>query len=253
MRIRTIKPEFWRHPILGKLPDNTRLLALALLNYADDDGFFLADPALVRGECMPFEKDYRRITVSLRELSSAGWIKLSSETEMGVIGVVVNFGRHQVVNKPRKSTLSQYFNSGSPTGELPEASLPEWNGKDKEGNRNGKDKGREAAACRILAKVNDLSGKQFREVDGNLKIITARLAERDVDEDGMGIMLDRMAQWWLNDDKMREYFRPSTLFGKEKFDGYYASRLAPIPNQNGHRPLSQMEINACANVKSEDL
>jgi hypothetical protein len=39
-RIRTIKPEFWRSEDLCSLPEATHMLAAALLNYADDEGFF---------------------------------------------------------------------------------------------------------------------------------------------------------------------------------------------------------------------
>ena len=52
-RIRTIKPEFWRHEDLSALPADTHMLAAALLNYADDEGYFNANPKLVEAECFP--------------------------------------------------------------------------------------------------------------------------------------------------------------------------------------------------------
>ena len=33
-RIRTLKPEFWKHEGLSELPEATHMLAAALLNYA---------------------------------------------------------------------------------------------------------------------------------------------------------------------------------------------------------------------------
>ena len=39
-RIRTIKPDFWKHEDLSALPEITHMLAAALLNHADDEGFF---------------------------------------------------------------------------------------------------------------------------------------------------------------------------------------------------------------------
>jgi hypothetical protein len=40
MRIRSIKPEFWQSEIMTSIPHFSRLLAIALLNYSDDDGHF---------------------------------------------------------------------------------------------------------------------------------------------------------------------------------------------------------------------
>jgi hypothetical protein len=52
-RIRTIKPEFWRHEDLSALPEATHMLAAQLLNYADDYGYFNANPALIKAEVSP--------------------------------------------------------------------------------------------------------------------------------------------------------------------------------------------------------
>jgi len=43
-----VKPEFWTHPVLGRQAPEVQLLALGLLNLADDEGYFLADSGLVR-------------------------------------------------------------------------------------------------------------------------------------------------------------------------------------------------------------
>ena len=43
MRIRTLKPEFWSHPVISRQSDAAKLLAIGLLNYADDEGYFYAD------------------------------------------------------------------------------------------------------------------------------------------------------------------------------------------------------------------
>lgn len=109
-RIRTIKPEFWRDPKLSKLSAFSRLMAIAVLNLADDEGYFEADPRLVRGDVFPFEEDSRSTTVALRELSDAGYIEVRDASERGEIGLVKNFKKHQVINKPTPSKLKQYFN-----------------------------------------------------------------------------------------------------------------------------------------------
>lgn len=133
MRIRTIKPEFWQHEGLAKLPDFTRLLAIALLNWADDEGYFLASPALIRGNLFPFQEDSRNIPGALQELSNARFIQVGCDDQERQIGFIVNFKRHQQINKPRPSKLKGLMqfpdNSGMIPGLLPEGSREEWNGK----------------------------------------------------------------------------------------------------------------------------
>lgn len=108
-RIRTIKPEFWSHPIIGRLPDDTQLLAIALLNFSDDEGYFSAEIHLVKSFCQPFREDYRSTTVAFQRLLEVGWIEVCEHPERGKIGRVINFKDHQVINKPTPSKLKTYW------------------------------------------------------------------------------------------------------------------------------------------------
>lgn len=108
-RIRTVKPEFWQHPIMGRLDPRVQLLALALLNHADDHGYFHADPAIVRGTCCPFREDLARISEDLARLSEVGWIEVASHQNQGDIGLIVNWTKHQKVDHPSASKISPYF------------------------------------------------------------------------------------------------------------------------------------------------
>jgi hypothetical protein len=108
-RIRTVKPEFWRHPVLGRLPDDQQLLALALLSMADDEGFFRAQPELIRGDVQPFRDDLATISRGLAKLSEIGWIELVDHPEQGSIGRVKKWDDHQKVDHPRGSKLRKYF------------------------------------------------------------------------------------------------------------------------------------------------
>ncbi len=108
-RIRTLKPDFWRNIKIGNLNDFAKLLAIALLNIADDDGYFEADPRLIRGDVFPFEADYGRITVALRELSEIGYCELRHHSTKGALGFIPAFKAHQVINKPTKSKLAALF------------------------------------------------------------------------------------------------------------------------------------------------
>jgi hypothetical protein len=106
MRIRTVKPEFWVHPVMSRLPYDTRILALGLLNAADDEGYFDADPAYIRGAVL-FREDSSNVRRMLDELSRSGWITLCGTPERP-IGCVVNFRKHQRVDRPQPSRLKQY-------------------------------------------------------------------------------------------------------------------------------------------------
>jgi len=110
MRIRTIKPEFWKSESMCGLSAGTRLLAIGLLNYADDEGFFLAHPALIRGELMPFDAGTESIPGMLQELVGIGYLELIVR-ENRTIGRVVNFRKHQLVNRPQKSKLAVLVNA----------------------------------------------------------------------------------------------------------------------------------------------
>ncbi|HBS0572930.1 TPA: DnaT-like ssDNA-binding domain-containing protein, partial [Klebsiella pneumoniae] len=46
-RIRTIKPEFWTDEDMAEVSEPACLLAIGLLNYADDEGYFNANPKLI--------------------------------------------------------------------------------------------------------------------------------------------------------------------------------------------------------------
>lgn len=111
MRIRSIKPSFWQHRLHARISDFEALLALALLNFADDEGRFIADPRGIRAVLF----SYRTVTEAqivdgLKALASerVNWITLYEaplDGETVTLGYVTNFARHQVVNRPQKSNL----------------------------------------------------------------------------------------------------------------------------------------------------
>jgi len=139
MRIRTIKPQFWCHPVIGRLDPFTRVLAAALLNYSDDEGFFLAEPCLIKGALFPFEKSSNKVKRGLEILEREGYIEIGISRENGPIGKVVNFLKHQKINRPTPSTLRPYF-SMSPHRAINESSTLDSNGlelKGMESNGNG--------------------------------------------------------------------------------------------------------------------
>lgn len=118
---------------MGKIDDLTKCMALALLNYSDDFGYFLADPILVRNFCRPFDEDSTNTRRALDELSRIGWIQLSDSENHGIIGKVVNFSIHQKIDRVTLSKIEKYFDSTRIRRGLDEDSLQEGKGKEGKG------------------------------------------------------------------------------------------------------------------------
>lgn len=80
----------------------------------------------------------------------------------------------------------------------------------------------------VLSFLNLITLKNFRMTESNLKLIRARLSEDGVTVEGVTRMIERQCELWKDDPKMFEFLRPETLFGKSKFDGYYAAKDLPV-------------------------
>jgi hypothetical protein len=142
MRIRTIKPEFWAHPVMSRQSDCTRLLAIGLLNHADDHGYFYADPALVRSALRSFDEDSTKIRASLGELCAIGYIEMREHPSHGPIGFIVSFSQHQRVDRPKDSIIKGLFDSTNDRRMIDDKSSlygkgREWNGINTEGQSDG--------------------------------------------------------------------------------------------------------------------
>src|SRR5438270_608306 len=96
-RIRTVKPEFFVNEKLSALPPQIHLLAVALLCYSDDEGYFYANPGLVRAHCFPVREDSGSPTEMLQELSKIGFLELAIGTDGRSLGHIVKFLEHQVI------------------------------------------------------------------------------------------------------------------------------------------------------------
>lgn len=73
-------------------------------------------------------------------------------------------------------------------------------------------------ARQVIAHLNKKTGSKFSFVDSNIKPIKHRIKETSL-EIALAVVDDR-CKAWLNDQKMKEYLRPSTLFNATKFAQY---------------------------------
>ena len=123
MRIRTIKPEFFRHEKLALLHVKTRLLFIGLWCIADAEGRLEDRPQRIRVEIFPY--DTSDIDSDLEELASAGFIARYTAQSLAIIEVTA-FKKHQrITGKEAKyvSKLPPRDVHGS-NGETPEKQQP---------------------------------------------------------------------------------------------------------------------------------
>jgi hypothetical protein len=134
-RIRTIKPEFWKHEDLSELPPETHMLGAALLNYSDDEGYFNANIKLIKAECCPLREDSTNIRRGLEQLSKVGYLRLGNCPDGKSYGHVLNFLEHQRVDRPTPSKIKAldilWDASTNPRRILDEGSSLEGKGKER--------------------------------------------------------------------------------------------------------------------------
>jgi hypothetical protein len=92
---RTIKPAFWLNSDLAALPEGYCLLAIALLNIADNCGYFAADYQILKDAAFPFRKISWSIGDALFSLVKIGYIEIYALSDGRRYGKVINFRKHQ--------------------------------------------------------------------------------------------------------------------------------------------------------------
>lgn len=87
----------------------------------------------------------------------------------------------------------------------------------------------------IIAYLNEKANKHFKATNKEaIKFINGRLSEGYSKED-LKAVIDNRCEKWLNDEKMNEYLRPSTLFRPSKFEAYYNDVLSMREKANSER------------------
>jgi uncharacterized phage protein (TIGR02220 family) len=88
---------------------------------------------------------------------------------------------------------------------------------------------------RVVAKINELGGTHYHDDRPDaLRNLIARLNDGRTEVECLAVVESRHAAWTGN-DKMLEYFRPSTLFASAHFEDYLQAAQRQ-GNGNGHAP-----------------
>jgi hypothetical protein len=104
-RKRMIDPSFWRDEKIGECSYIERLLFIGLWTFSEDSGVGRANPKLIKADVFPYDtlRD-SDIEKSLAKLASLGLILLY-EIDGQRYYFIINFKKHQTINKPTPSTL----------------------------------------------------------------------------------------------------------------------------------------------------
>ena len=230
-RIRTIKPDFFRHELLQDLEIShpgmyPMMVFAALWGHCDSQGVFIFKPRQLKLDILPFLNFEMEKTLQI--LVDAEPINRYS-VDGKEYGKIESFLRHQrlsgkeVTNGEKfpdvdcEATGKQLGSTGeapgkhsSSIGEIPESQEGkgmEWNMSD------------ESECVAVLEYLNVKTGSSFRAVPANLKLIAARIKEGASIADCQAVIDAKLADW-SDQTNMKKYLRPATLFNAEKFAQY---------------------------------
>lgn len=123
MRIRSIKPEFWRSPDVAELSIEDRLLWIGLWSYVDDNGVGKDRAPVIAADLFAFDlatdapETLARVSRGLQNLSEGG--RITRYTIDGEHWLCVNnWSRHQRIDKPNKA---RYPSPASANAEIRES------------------------------------------------------------------------------------------------------------------------------------
>lgn len=153
MRIRTIKPDFFKDDEIAALEPLTRLLFVGLWGLADCSGRFADKPSRIKVEVLPF--DSVDVDAALNDLAQHGFIKRYTVDEKGYIEIR-NFRKHQRISGKE----SQYESDIPPPPRGPREAPGKQSGST--GEAPGKQQG------------SNRENKTFQEGKGNRKEIEGK-------------------------------------------------------------------------------
>lgn len=240
-RIRTVKPELFKHEDLYDLEASTglpiRVAFIGLFTCCDKQGRFKWRPRTLKLDVLPHDEvDFSRV---LDALGTRGFVR-KYEVDGEEYGVIPTFSKHQVINNreseseiPEPDESSYISMASTREARVDDAMTTRTQGRGREGKgkeeeRKGRDlmSGKPDDATEILDFLNARTGRSYKPVKANLEKIEARLKEGATVEEVKQVV-SRKCQEWMG-TKMEQYLRPDTLFNATKFNQYVGQIGAPI-------------------------
>jgi hypothetical protein len=117
MRIRSIKPEFWRSDDITALSREHRLLFIGLWSYVDDNGVGIDDHRQIAADLFALEDDLKEARDFVREglatLAQAGLITRYTSQGKAVL-FVTGWDKHQRIDRPSRTRYQRPTATGGP-------------------------------------------------------------------------------------------------------------------------------------------
>ena len=245
MRIRTIKPEFYRSADIADLSIEDRLLFIGIWSYVDDNGVGRDEEDLIVTDLFP--KDYfkdpagtlARVATGLARLADAGLIVRYRVDGRSYLQVT-NWGRHQKIDRPNKP---RYPRSDADGAELATtlasvATNPSWGAED-QGNRGSEDQSSSSetadaaprpdveSLCTLLADLIEANGSKRPNITKRWRD-SARLM---LDSDGRTLAeAESVIRWSQADDFWKTNILSMPKL-REKYDQLRLRMGATAPQQ----------------------
>lgn len=187
MRIRTIKPEFFKHDGLSEIEPIARLLFVGLWCMADKEGRLEDRPKRIKAEVLPY--DQIEIEDLLTVLAKRGFI-VRYDCDGLLLIEIPNFARHQRITGKEAETESKYPSAATGkqrgnNGETTETTGREGKGKEGKGE----------SAPTTLVFPGDLNCEEFRKAWERYEAYRRESKMRRLKDSTVEAKLAEMATW----------------------------------------------------------
>ena len=147
----------WSDEDLSELDAETALVAVALLNIADDEGWFRMHPKLVESTLFPLREFSVSFHCILKTLVNAGYLTTHAGTDGREYAQIRTFREHQRINRPTPSKIAKIIPEMSDHTQLNEDSRSTHRGKERKGKEGNRErKGTDYARARDLSQVPEI-------------------------------------------------------------------------------------------------
>ena len=161
MRIRSIKPEFWRSTDISNLAIEDRFLFIGLWSHVDDNGVGIDKLANVVADLFADDmindprETVARVSRGLQNLSEAGRIVRYTVDDTDYLEIT-NWAKHQRIDKPNKARFPRHCNENAvirdTLARVTESYSP---GTEEQGNRGTEEQGNRVATSDEAATDNN--------------------------------------------------------------------------------------------------
>ena len=245
---RVLREGILTSPKVALLETDEELFYRKLHSVVDDFGRYHANPMLLRAACYPLKLDRvsdKNIEKWLKACETAGLVRLYAANGQPYLEVL-DFRQHTRAKSSKfpeppadavqangicsadavqvqceRTAHSGVYGDGDVYGDVNmSGTRPDVHPPAEASPPSPKTEAKE-----ILEFLNAKAGRSYPPLPANIDLIAARLKEGATPAQCRQVIAKK-AREWLGDEKMAEYLRPATLFGKTKF-AQYVGELVP--------------------------